>query len=206
MSGPHPLATLASFADLPQIGDDLSSVPAQGPLVRLIETGPSRTSSFGRSFVRIVALVVATGAGSGYAPIASGTAGAAVGALLFWPLAALSLPVYIVTVVGAIGLAIWAADRMTEHWATEDDGRIVADEIVGQLVTLTPLAAEGRARSLAWVVTGFVLFRLYDIWKPGPVRWLEENLPGGAGVVMDDVLAGVLGALTLTALLLLVGE
>ena len=67
-----------------------------------------------------------------------------------------------------------------------------------------PLIALGRARSLAWVVTGFVLFRLYDIWKPGPVRWLEENLSGGAGVVMDDVLAGVLGALTLTALVLVV--
>lgn len=175
-------------------------------MVRLIETGPTRTSSFWRSFVQNVALVVATGAGSGYSPVASGTAGAAVGALLFWPLSALSLPVYTATVIGAIGLAIWAADQVTELWATEDDGRIVADEIAGQLVTLAPLVALGRARSLAWVVTGFVLFRLYDIWKPGPVRWLEDNLPGGAGVVMDDVLAGVLGALTLTALLLLVGE
>jgi phosphatidylglycerophosphatase A len=146
--------------------------------------------------------VVATGAGAGYSPLASGTAGAAVGALLFWPLAALSLPVYAATVAGAIALAVWAADEVTRRWATDDDGRIVADEIAGQLVTLAPLVALGRARSLAWVVTGFVLFRLYDIWKPGPVRWLEENLRGGAGVVMDDVAAGVLGAATLAVLVL----
>jgi phosphatidylglycerophosphatase A len=148
--------------------------------------------------------VIATGAGSGYSPIASGTAGAAVGVLLFWPLSALSLPVYAATVVGSIGLAIWAAERMCRAWGTEDDGRIVSDEIAGQLMTLLPLVAVGLAGSIGWVVTGFVLFRVYDVWKPGPVRWLEENLPGGFGVVMDDVLAGVFGALTLAALLWLV--
>jgi phosphatidylglycerophosphatase A len=170
-----------------------SSVPGGLP----IQTGTSREASW----TRAVALVVATGAGAGYSPFASGTAGAAVGALLFWPLAALSLPVYAVTLVGATALAIWSADVMTRHWATEDDGRIVADEIAGQLVTLAPLVALGLERSVAWIVTGFVVFRLYDIWKPGPVRWLEENVPGGAGVVLDDVLAGVIGALTLALLI-----
>jgi phosphatidylglycerophosphatase A len=156
--------------------------------------------------VRALAHVVATGAGSGYSPFASGTAGAAVGVLLYWPLAALALPVYLVTAAGTIALAIWSADVMTRVWATEDDGRIVIDEIAGQLVTLAPLLALGQARSLGWVVTGFVLFRVYDVWKPGPVRWLEENLPGGAGVVMDDVLAGVFGAVTLAVLVLAIGR
>jgi phosphatidylglycerophosphatase A len=131
--------------------------------------------------VRALAHVVATGAGSGYSPFASGTAGAAVGVLLYWPLAALALPVYLVTAAGTIALAIWSADVMTRVWATEDDGRIVIDEIAGQLVTLAPLLALGHARSLGWVVTGFVLFRVYDVWKPGPVRWLEENLRVGQG-------------------------
>jgi len=127
------------------------------------------------------------------------------------PLTALPTWLYLVTTVGTIGLAIWSADVMTRAWATEDDGRIVIDEIAGQLVTLAPLVALGSHRSLAgiqhswfWVVTGFVLFRVYDVWKPGPVRWLEENLPGGAGVVMDDVLAGVFAAATLAALVVLV--
>lgn len=156
--------------------------------------------------MRALAHFVATGAGSGYSPFASGTAGAAVGVALFWLLAALALPLYAVTVVGSIGLAIWSADVMTRVWATEDDGRIVADEIAGQLVTLAPLVAFGNPHSLGWVVTGFVLFRVYDVWKPGPVRWLEENLPGGAGVVMDDVMAGVLGAVTLAAAVLALGR
>ena len=161
-------------------------------------------SSLAQRALHAIALVIATGAGSGYSPVASGTAGAAVGVLLFWPLAALSLPVYAVTVVGSIGLAIWSAERMCQAWGTEDDGRIVSDEIAGQLVTLLPLVAIGRPVALGWVVTGFVLFRVYDVWKPGPVRWLEENLPGGIGVVLDDVLAGVFGALTLAMLLWLV--
>jgi len=155
--------------------------------------------------VRALAHFVATGAGSGYSPFASGTAGAAVGVLLFWPLASLSLPLYLVTALGSIALAIWSADVMTRVWATEDDGRIVADEIAGQLVTLAPLVAFGNPHSLGWVVTGFVLFRVYDVWKPGPVRWLEENLPGGAGVVMDDVLAGVFAAVTLAAAMWVMG-
>jgi phosphatidylglycerophosphatase A len=154
----------------------------------------------------VFAHFVATGAGSGYSPVASGTAGSAVGVLLYWPLAALSLPLYLVTAVGSIGLAIWSADLMTRAWATEDDGRIVIDEIAGQLVTLAPLVALGNPHAAGWVVTGFVLFRVYDVWKPGPVRWLEENLPGGAGVVMDDVLAGVFAAATLAGLVIAAGR
>jgi len=155
---------------------------------------------------RALAHFVATGAGSGYAPVASGTAGSAVGVLVYWPLAALSLPLYLATAVGSIGLAIWSADVMTRAWATEDDGRIVIDEIAGQLVTLAPLVALGNPRAIGWVVTGFVLFRCYDVWKPGPVRWLEENLAGGTGVVMDDVLAGVFAAATLAVLAVAAGR
>jgi phosphatidylglycerophosphatase A len=150
--------------------------------------------------VRALALVIATGAGSGYSPLASGTAGAAVGALLFWPLVALGLPLYAVTVVGVTCVGIWAADVASRHWGTEDDGRIVVDEIAGQLITLLPLLPLGRAHAIGWIVTGFVAFRVFDVWKPGPARWLEENLPGGAGVVMDDVMAGVFAAITLAVL------
>lgn len=150
--------------------------------------------------MRAIALVVATGAGSGYSPFASGTAGSAVGLLLFWPLASLSLPLYAVTVVGTICVGIWAAEQMCRLWQTEDDGRIVIDEIVGQWITLAPLLFWDRAHSIGWVVTGFVLFRCLDVWKPGPVRWLDQNVHGGAGVVLDDVLAGVFGAVVMAVL------
>ena len=90
---------------------------------------------------------------------------------------------------------------MCRLWKTEDDGRIVVDEIAGQLITLAPLLFFGRTRSLAWVVTGFVVFRCLDVWKPGPVRWLDQNVHGGAGVVLDDVLAGVFGAVAMAILM-----
>jgi phosphatidylglycerophosphatase A len=164
---------------------------------RAIPTHAARSS-----LSRTLALAVATGGGAGYSPVASGTAGAAVGAALFWSLAALPLALYAVTVVGVTCLGIWAADLAEREWGTKDDGRIVIDEIAGQLITLLPLLVLGRARSLGWIVTGFVAFRVFDVWKPGPARWLEENLEGGAGVVLDDVAAGVFAALVLVVMIL----
>lgn len=123
------------------------------------------------------------------------------GAVLFWPLAALSLPLYGVTVIGITALGIWAADEAERLFARKDDGRIVVDEIAGQLITLAPLLWLGRSHEWPWIVTGFVVFRVFDVWKPGPVRAAERNLPGGAGVVLDDVVAGLLSALTLWGLI-----
>ncbi|MEB2344068.1 MAG: phosphatidylglycerophosphatase A [Deltaproteobacteria bacterium] len=142
---------------------------------------------------------MASGAGAGYAPVAPGTAGSAVGVLLFWPLASLGLPLFAATLAGAIALGIWAADLAERAYGRKDDGRIVIDEVAGQLLTLLPLVPAGRARSLGWLVTGFVAFRVLDVWKPGPVRWVQDHLRGGAGVVLDDVLAGAIGAAGLAA-------
>ena len=85
----------------------------------------------------------------------------------------------------------------------KDDGRIVIDEVVGQLLTLAPLAVvpglwpRSAGWLLTWHVTGFVVFRVLDIWKPGPIRRMEQRFAGGAGVMMDDVLAGLIGAVPL---------
>ena len=157
---------------------------------------------------RRVALFLATGGGAGQAPIAPGTAGSAVGVLVYLPLASLGLTLYGVTVLGLIFLAIWAAEVAERVFERKDDGRIVIDEIVGQLLTLAPLvilAPRVDLRSPAWLVTGFVLFRWLDIWKPGPARWAEQNFRGGAGVVLDDVVAGLLAAVLLGAGVLAVG-
>jgi phosphatidylglycerophosphatase A len=96
-----------------------------------------------------------------------------------------------------LALGVWAADRVERIYG-EDDGRIVIDEVLGQLLTLAPLLVWGPA-SLVGLVTGFVTFRVLDIWKPGPVGWAERNFEGGAGVVADDVVAGALGALLMAA-------
>ena len=167
----------------------LSSVPGGSA----IET-PASHGAAPHGLARALALAVATGGGSGYSPFAPGTAGSAVGVALFLPLAALGLPLFAATVVGVTALGIWAADVAERVYGRKDDGRIVIDEVAGQLLTLLPLLPAGRAHDWRWLVTGFVAFRVLDVWKPGPVRWMQDHLRGGAGVVMDDVLAGVFGA------------
>jgi phosphatidylglycerophosphatase A len=132
--------------------------------------------------------------------VAPGTFGSAAGVLLFLLLSRLTPALYLVSVVGVIALGVWAAEEAERAFERKDDGRIVIDEVAGQLLTLAPLVFTGDTRSLAWLVTGFVTFRVLDVWKPGPARWAERSLAGGAGVVLDDVVAGAFGAAVLAGL------
>lgn len=143
-----------------------------------------------------LAKAIATALGAGYSPLAPGTCGTLVTIPLAWALAGLPLWQYLAAVVAVIGVGIWAAERADKAWGTHDSGRIVIDEVAGYLVTMA-LVARGH-----WVplVVGFVVFRALDIIKPPPIRWLDENLPGGFGVVIDDVAAGVLGMVVMVAL------
>ena len=109
------------------------------------------------------------------------------------------------TWVALLVLGIWAADLCEPIFGRSDDGRIVVDEVVGQLLALAPLLALGNPTSPWPLVTGFVLFRVFDIWKPGPVGWAERSIPGGWGVMMDDVLAGLLAAVLLAGAVLWMG-
>ncbi len=135
--------------------------------------------------------------GAGLSPFAPGTAGSVVGVLLFFGLARLPLPVFALTWLALLALSIWAADQAGRQFGVVDDGRIVIDEVVGQLLALAPLV--GAPVSWPLLVTGFVAFRVFDVWKPGLVGRAERTLPGGFGVVMDDVLAGVLAGLVVGA-------
>ena len=92
-----------------------------------------------------------------------------------------------------MSVGTWASDQAGRFYGVEDDGRIVIDEVVGQLIALAPLALPGVGWSWLAVVTGFVAFRVFDVWKPGPVR-RAERLAGGAGVMLDDVVAGAFAA------------
>lgn len=144
---------------------------------------------------RTIALGLATWLGSGLLPIAPGTWGSAATFPLFALLWHTPAGVYTVVTVTLLVAGCWAADEAERHWGQKDDRRIVIDEVVGQLTAWAPiLALRGRIDFLTWaalVVTGFVAFRLLDIWKPGPARWAERNFAGGAGVVLDDVVAGI---------------
>lgn len=129
---------------------------------------------------------MATGCYSGYLPVAPGTWGTLVGVVLFWFLGWLSPVVYIITVVAFIFFSIWAAERARRIFGGDDPPQIVIDEIAGYLVTMA-------FHKPAWViiVIGFLLFRIFDIIKPWPVNWIDRRLSGGAGIVLDDVMAGV---------------
>jgi phosphatidylglycerophosphatase A len=135
--------------------------------------------------MRKLILIIATGAGSGYAPVASGTFGSAAGLVLYALLVQLSPLLFLAGTVAIIPLGVWAAGHAERIFGREDDGRIVIDEIAGMLVSLAFLPV-----GLEVALVGFFLFRLFDIVKPPPVRGME-SLPGGLGVMLDDLLAGV---------------
>jgi phosphatidylglycerophosphatase A len=125
--------------------------------------------------------------------------------LLYLPLAAAGAALYALAVALLLGAGIWAAGEVERASGVEDDGRIVIDEVVGQLIALAPLLGDPEPlRTPLWLVTGFVAFRVFDVWKPGPVRWAERRFSGGAGVMLDDVVAGAFTALLLAGLRLAV--
>lgn len=154
--------------------------------------------------VRFFALALASAGGAGFAPVAPGTFGAALGVLGFvaWAPGGLGPVLFSAALLFAIGT--WASSEAERCFARADDGRIVIDEVAGQLLALCPLVmapGAGREREPLWLLAGFVLFRVFDIWKPGPVRWAERHFQGGLGVMADDGVAGILGAIALAALL-----
>ena len=145
-----------------------------------------------------LAFVFATGFGSGYSPLAPGTAGSAVGLLFVWAMSTLSLLGQIAAVVVVTVLAILAADIVATSLGLKDPGIIVADEIAGMMVTMVAIPLTTTS-----VVLGFVLFRVMDVVKPPPARQFE-GLKGGVGVVADDLMAGVYAHLALRGILLLI--
>lgn len=144
--------------------------------------------------------------GTGHVPVASGTAGAAVGVALYWLIAPAGAAAVLGAAIALLVAGVFAADVAERVYERTDDGRIVIDEVVGQLLTLAPLPLlAANARSPLLLAAGFLAFRLFDIWKPGPVRWAERSFAGGAGVMFDDVVAGLLAAACVASLALLAG-
>lgn len=146
-----------------------------------------------------VALLLATFLGSGYFPIAPGTAGSAAAIPVYVLLRWLDLPwLDAVVIVGLCVAGFWAGSVAAAHYGREDPGYVVLDEVVGMLLTLAfiPLTWSG-------VLAGFLLFRLFDIVKPPPARQLER-LPGGVGIMLDDVMAGIYANIALRLLIWLV--
>jgi len=131
-------------------------------------------------------LLLATGFGVGYSPIAPGTLGTLIAIPVYYFLSNISSPLYEITLIGFFFLSVWISENAEIFLGKKDDQRIVIDEIMGFLVTMLWVP-----KTAILMVIGFFLFRFFDILKPFPIRRLEKKLKGGYGVVLDDVLAGV---------------
>lgn len=139
-------------------------------------------------------LLLAFGFGSGLARKAPGTFGTLAAVPLYLLLSLFSLPVYLAAVLVVTLAGIWICGRASQKLGTHDHPGIVWDEIAGFLVAMIP------GGGWTGVVAGFVLFRLFDIWKPWPIGFLDRKVGGGFGVMLDDLAAGVAAAAGVFAL------
>ncbi|UXI67757.1 phosphatidylglycerophosphatase A family protein [Tahibacter amnicola] len=137
---------------------------------------------------------LASGFGAGLSPLAPGTVGSAVALLPYLWMRTLPLPLYLAIVVAVFLAGVAASAVVVRRLRVEDPGFVVVDEFVGQWLALA-LAPAGWP----WMLAGFLLFRLFDVWKPWPVSWADRHVHGGLGVMLDDALAGVMAGIVVAA-------
>ena len=142
---------------------------------------------------------IAFGFGSGLAPRAPGTFGTLFALLPFLLLMHLPLTLYAAIVIVSFVFGIWVCGQTATDLGVHDHGGIVWDEFVGLWIALFMVPTQWF-----WIALGFALFRLLDIVKPWPIKWADKQVEGGLGIMLDDVLAGIMAALCIQALLILV--
>ena len=125
------------------------------------------------------------GLGSGLSPFAPGTAGTLVAVLLYLPLSLLPLSLYAAVLVFGSLLGIFLCQKTTDRLGVKDHPAIVWDEFLGYWLTMLMAPA-----GWVWIVAGFILFRLFDIWKPWPISVIDRKVEGGFGIMLDDLVAG----------------
>ena len=137
--------------------------------------------------------LVVTVAGAGYSPLAPGTAGSAVAVLLYILIGHftdIETPYYIILLLSFV-LGWYSTSEMEKIWP-HDDSKVVVDEFIGIWISLLFIPY-----SILNAILAFVLFRIYDIWKPLGIKSIDQKLGGAAGVILDDVLAGAYANLSL---------
>ena len=150
------------------------------------------------NFAAKTAVFLATGFYVGRIPLAPGTFGSLLGLPICFLMAGIEMPAAIVVVLLLIAVASWIAGAAARTLGQADPGCIVIDEIAGIVITLMGLPFNPTT-----AVVGFILFRILDILKPFPIRVLDKRLPGGLGIVADDVVAGIFSNAILRILLLI---
>jgi len=142
---------------------------------------------------------LAFGFGAGLSPVAPGTMGTLVAIPIYLLLSNLSTAFYVIAVAALIAVGVWACGKVVEDSADQDPPAIVWDEVVGFLVAMTAVPM-----GLPWIIMGFLLFRLFDIYKPWPVDWAQERFSGGLGIIADDLAAGALTWIVLQLMVMMV--
>jgi len=135
---------------------------------------------------------LAYGFGAGLSPKAPGTAGTLVAIPLYLLLMCTSLVDYLSLMMLGLVAGVFICGYTAKRMGIEDPKGVVWDEIVGFIITMV-----GVPLGWAWVISGFLLFRLFDIWKPWPIRWLDRSIKGGVGIMLDDVVAAVFACVLL---------
>lgn len=144
------------------------------------------------NFRERVVIFLSSGLGLGNLPFAPGSFGALLGVAIGYALAGGGFLSASLAVLAVVLASVWVAGRAERLLGRKDDRRIVIDEVAGMLVAVAGLPADAVN-----LVLGFLLFRLLDVVKPFPARLVEVKLPGGWGIVLDDVVAGVYSNLCL---------
>ncbi len=138
----------------------------------------------------------ALGFGTGLAKKAPGTLGTLVGLPMFWLISGLDVYSQFAIISALFLIGIYFCDKTGKALGVSDHGGIVWDEIVAIMLVLTVTPYQWQ-----WWLTAFLLFRLFDIWKPAPIRQCDARVKGGLGVMLDDLLAAVYAIISLKILL-----
>ena len=138
-------------------------------------------------FLRNPVHLLAFGFGSGAAPKAPGTWGSLAAIPIWYLFAWLPAPLYWLVVAVACVVGVWLCGKTADDLKVHDHGGIVWDEFAGMWIALGLFPT-----SFYGVAVAFVLFRIFDVIKPWPISWLDKHMPGGAGIMVDDILAGVM--------------
>lgn len=146
--------------------------------------------------MRLLTKMIISWFGCGLLPGPKGTYGTAGAIVLYLGFIRLENWAYVLSTIALYFMAVYFSQKWEDEHHIEDDGRIVIDEVLGFVITMFLVP-------FSWtnVFLGFLVFRVFDIVKPFPVRWIDQKVGGGLGVVSDDALAGVYSCLTMHALL-----
>ncbi|SHJ73431.1 phosphatidylglycerophosphatase [Malonomonas rubra DSM 5091] len=141
---------------------------------------------------RKLILFLASNAGLGYAPVASGTFGSLMGIPFFYYISGFNWFLQLLTFIALLFLSFWSCNEAGKIYGEADDGRIVIDELIGYLAAVLFLPF-----SWGTAIIAFFWFRLFDITKPQPAKWFDKEMKNGVGVTLDDLVAGIYAAIAL---------